>query len=471
MNLDFESVLARSPNPYVILDASLVIQWANAAYLSATESRWDEIKQRGIFEAFPSEGESYRQLKSSFDRVLETGDADEIARIPYNIPNAQGGFDTHIWSATHTPFLDENGDVEYILQHTVRITGLEQSGSERDAASVARRAEAVEERYRGASKELDRFRSLLEQAPGFVAVLSGRDHRFVMANAAYRQLVGQRKLVGRTVPEALPEVVDQGFIQLLDDVLDKNEPYFGKKERILLNSGKDGELEARFLEFIYQPIHGGDDFEGILVQGHDVTEEVAFEEHQRILINELNHRVKNTLAVVQGLAKQSFRSEPGSTGIDAFSNRLAALASAHNLLTERSWEAADLESIVTGSLAATAGSDSSRYSLTGPKVVLAPQTAVTLSMVVHELCTNALKYGALSEPAGFVEITWQTQPAETGGALLIFEWSEHDGPVVVEPQTGGFGSRLVKRGLGSPDSRTTLEYRASGLYCRIEGKV
>ena len=161
MNLDFESVLARSPNPYVILDASLVIQWANAAYLSATESRWDEIKQRGIFEAFPSEGESYRQLKSSFDRVLETGEADEIARIPYNIPNAQGGFDTHIWSATHTPFLDENGDVEYILQHTVRITGLEQSGSERDAASVARRAEAVEERYRGASKELDRFRSLL----------------------------------------------------------------------------------------------------------------------------------------------------------------------------------------------------------------------------------------------------------------------------------------------------------------------
>jgi two-component sensor histidine kinase len=92
-------------------------------------------------------------------------------------------------------------------------------------------------------------------------------------------------------------------------------------------------------------------------------------------------------------------------------------------------------------------------------------------MVVHELCTNALKYGALSEPAGFVEITWQTQPAETEGTLLIFEWSEHDGPVVVEPQTGGFGSRLVKRGLGSPDSRTTLEYRASGLYCRIEGKV
>ena len=198
---------------------------------------------------------------------------------------------------------------------------------------------------------------------------------------------------------------------------------------------------------------------------------MAFEEHQRILINELNHRVKNTLAVVQGLAKQSFRSEPGSTGIDAFSNRLAALASAHNLLTERSWEAADLESIVIGSLAATVGSDSSRYSLTGPKVVLAPQIAVTLSMVVHELCTNALKYGALSEPAGFVEITWQTQPAETEGTLLIFEWSEHDGPVVVEPQTGGFGSRLVKRGLGSPDSRTTLEYRASGLYCRIEGKV
>ncbi len=470
MKLDFERVLAHSPNPYVILDKSLIIRWANEAYLKATESRWSEIEGRGVFDAFPSQGESYDQLKSSFDRVLKKGEQDEIARIPYAIPNEVGGFDTHVWSATHTPFLDDDGNVEYILQHTVRITAIEQSGSGRDTAGIVRRAEAVQQRYLGVSKELERFRAMLEQAPGFVAVLSGKNHRFVMANAAYRQLIGEREVVGKTVAEALPEIVDQGFIELLDTVLSNDKPYFGQKERVLLRTGDGEELETRFLEFIYQPIHGAKGFEGILVQGHDVTEEVAFEEHQRVLINELNHRVKNTLAVVQGLAKQSFRPEPDSNAIDVFSDRLAALASAHNLLTERSWESADLELIVKGSLEATAGMNVSRYSLEGPRVVLAPQTAVTLAMVVHELCTNALKYGALSNEVGFMKISWNTHKKD-GDTVLVFEWTETGGPSVTEPAEFGFGTRLIKRGLGGPDGHTSLEYRTSGLYCRIEGTI
>ena len=470
MNFDFESVLAHSPNPYVILDASLVIRWANDAYLKATERRWNEIEGRGVFDAFPSVGKSYDQLKSSFDRVLKTGEPDEIARIPYAIQNEEGGFDTHVWSTTHTPFLDSDGNVEYILQHTVQITAIEQSGTGRDTAGVVRRAEAVEQRYFGVNKELEHFRAMLEQAPGFVAVLGGKNHRFIMANAAYRQLIGERDVVGKTVAEALPEIVDQGFLQLLDNVLDKDEPYFGKRERVSLKTGSGEELETRYLEFIYQPIHGTEGFEGVLVQGHDVTEEVAFEEHQRILINELNHRVKNTLAVVQGLAKQSFRSELESSAIDTFSDRLAALASAHNLLTARNWETADLEFIVQGSLEATAGTDDSRYSLAGPKVVLNPQIAVTLSMVVHELCTNAIKYGALSGREGIVEISWETR-SEGDDIVLTFEWNEKGGPTVTNPGKSGFGTRLIKRGLGSPDSNTILDYRASGLHCRIEGKI
>ncbi|MBX7460425.1 PAS domain-containing protein [Qipengyuania huizhouensis] len=470
MNIDFQKVLAHSPNPYVILDPSLNILWANNAYLRVTGRNLGEIEGRGMFEAFPSEGESYRQLKSSFERVLTTGEPDEIAHIPYQIPNAEGGFDTHVWSATHTPFLDGEGNVEYVLQHTVKITGMDQSGSERDAAGVARRAEAVEQRYQGATKQLERFRALLEQAPGFVAVVSGRSHRFIMANAAYRQLVGQRDLVGKTVAEALPEVIDQGFVTLLDKVHENDRPYFGKRERVLLKTGDNDELEARFLEFIYQPIHGAEGFRGILVQGHDVTEEVAFEEHQRVLINELNHRVKNTLAVVQSLAHQSFRDNGGSHGLKVFTDRIAALASAHNLLTERSWESADLRTIVEGSLEAAAGFDSARYSLDGPSVVLAPQAAVALSMIVHELSTNALKYGALSNDEGFVDITWNTENTGKEKSLII-DWQEHGGPVVDEPSRSGFGTRLIKRGLGSPQSRTSIDYRDTGLHCRIEGRI
>lgn len=470
MNIDFQKVLAHSPNPYVIVDPALTIVWANDAYLRVTGREWDDISGREMFDAFPSEGESYRQLKTSFARVLETGEADEIAHIRYDIPNGNGGFDVHIWSATHTPFLSEDGQVEYILQHTVRITDFESGDTGRDAAGVMRRAEVVEKRYQGASRELDRFRSLFEQAPGFVAVLNGNNHRFLMANAAYRHLVGQRELVGRTVEEALPEVVDQGFVRLLDHVLEKGEPYFGKKERVLLSTGDGDQLEARYLEFIYQPIRGKDGFEGVLVQGHDVTEEVAFEDHQRILINELNHRVKNTLAVVQGLAQQSFRTGLEDPALGVFTNRLAALASAHNLLTERSWESADLETIVSSSLEATAGTDSSRYSLSGPPVVLQPQAAVTLSMVIHELCTNALKYGALSNDNGIIEIEWSIR-TQGENSVLVLDWTERGGPKVGEPERRGFGSRLIERGLSGPDGRAELDFKPEGLHCRIEGRV
>lgn len=470
MSIDFEKILAHSPNPYVILDASLTIVWANKAYLEVTGRDWSDIEGKGMFEAFPSEGESHRQLKSSFDRVLATGEIDEIAHIPYEIPNSDGGFDTHVWSATHTPFKNEEGEVAYILQHTVQITGIEETGSERDAAGVVRRAEAVEQRFQGASKELERFRALLEQAPGFVAVMGGRNHRFIMANAAYRDLVGQRDLTGKTVAEALPEVVEQGFVDLLDKVRETDRPYFGKKEKVQLKTGESGELETRFLEFIYQPIHGADGFKGILVQGHDVTEEVAFEEHQRILINELNHRVKNTLAVVQGLAQQSFRTEDGSHGMDVFSDRIGALASAHNLLTERSWQSADLRSIIEGSLEATAGTDTRRYSLEGPAITLEPQTAVALAMVIHELSTNALKYGAFSNESGTVDIGWTIEKSGERAHLAI-DWNESGGPAVSAPENGGFGTRLIKRGLGNSESSTTIDYRKSGLHCRIEGTI
>ncbi|MCH2488179.1 MAG: PAS domain-containing protein, partial [Erythrobacter sp.] len=147
MTLDFQSLLNKSPNSYVILDRDLTIVWANEAYLGVTMRDLDAIVGHGLFEAFPSEGESYRQLRASFDRVLETGELDEIAHIRYDIPDQKGSFDTHYWSATHTPIKDEQGRVERILQHTVDITEVEELRRMRDAMGVLKRAQAVEERY------------------------------------------------------------------------------------------------------------------------------------------------------------------------------------------------------------------------------------------------------------------------------------------------------------------------------------
>lgn len=195
----------------------------------------------------------------------------------------------------------------------------------------------------------------------------------------------------------------------------------------------------------------------------DVTDRKVAEQHERLLINELNHRVKNTLATVQGIAWQSFRDgEVARSAREAFEGRLAALSAAHNVLTQRNWEAASLRQIVTA--AARGFCDRpDRFDMSGSPIDLAPATAVALSLAVHELATNALKYGALSVPEGTVEIRWRT----TNG-VLAFTWRERGGPPVVPPGRRGFGSRLLEQGLAQDLGGTVeLDFKPTGLVCRL----
>ncbi len=341
ISIDFESLFASSPNPYVVLDSSLRLVWMNEAYLRVTMRTRGELLGQRMFDAFPSDprSESYRLLKGSLDRVLATGETDELALVRYDIRNADGTMDIRFWSATHTPLRDATGAVAWILQHTVDVTELEDLRRLRDEMGVVQRASAVQQRNRSLVEETDQLRSLFEQAPGFIAILQGPELRFVIANAAYRALVGRRDLIGLPLAQALPEVVDQGFAELLDQVLRSGEPFVGRRVKVTLENAP-AQHEERYLDFIYQPIVARDgQVSGIFVQGHDVTEEVEAEERQKLLINELNHRVKNTLAVVQGLAMQSFRSLPGAQEARVtFDARLNALAAAHSLLTDRNWD-------------------------------------------------------------------------------------------------------------------------------------
>tara|TARA_R110002072_G_scaffold58144_2_gene148719 strand:- start:14592 stop:15995 length:1404 start_codon:yes stop_codon:yes gene_type:complete len=464
----------RSPNPYVVLDRDLVIVWMNDCYLQVTGRTRADIVGRPMFEAFPSatDSESYRQLRSSFDRVLESGETDEIAHIRYDIEQADGTMEERYWSATHTPFKDEAGRVTHILQHTVDISELHELRGMREQMRVYERAERVETRNRNLSEEARRLRNLLENTPGFTAVLLGAELRFAMANAAYRRLTGNRPLVGLTIEQALPEVVDQGFVEILDEVFRTGKPYFGRQEPIFLRMQADAEPEQVYLEFVYQPIMDGDrQVTGVFVQGHDVTEEVEAAQRQTLLIHELNHRVKNTLAIVQGLAQQSFGlDESNRSGRDAFAARLGALSAAHNLLTSCNWESAEVRSLIQGSLAAALGNAAERCELDGAEIVLRPQQAVALAMIVHELATNALKYGALSVPDGRVAIQWVT---ETVGETVSVEldWKESGGPPVAAPQSKGFGSRLIQSGLGGRNGAVSIEYERSGLHCHIKGEV
>jgi len=241
----------------------------------------------------------------------------------------------------------------------------------------------------------------------------------------------------------------------------------------------NGELRwiARRGEAIADAQHDVVRFAGVI---YDITDRRNAEEaltnqakHQRLLINELNHRVKNTLAIVQSLAQQTFKGDAPLPGArKAFEARLTSLAAAHNLLTQKNWEQASLNDAVRVSVAATAGTSAQRVTIEGPEILLDPQTAVTLTMAIHELSTNALKYGALSNDTGEVAVQWTIVDHPGSRARMHFSWKESGGPAVEAPLKRGFGSRLIERGIASELRGTVqLTFEPAGVVCTIDAPL
>jgi two-component sensor histidine kinase len=162
-----------------------------------------------------------------------------------------------------------------------------------------------------------------------------------------------------------------------------------------------------------------------------------------LLIEELNHRVKNTLAILQSIATQTFRSASRGER-EKFEGRLGALAEAHNLLSREKWQGSELQELVVRVLAPYRINNPERVRMSGPDVPLSPRLAVVLSMILHEIATNAAKYGALSNDTGTVRLDWETV-TENAGRMLRLIWTEAGGPLVVAPVQRGFGSRLIER--------------------------
>ncbi|ARP95863.1 histidine kinase [Bordetella genomosp. 13] len=199
----------------------------------------------------------------------------------------------------------------------------------------------------------------------------------------------------------------------------------------------------------------------------DITPRKEAEARQKVLIDELNHRVKNTLATVQSLARQTARHAQDLPGFAAtFEARILALASAHDLLTRRHWSGAALHSLV-GDIVAPYADDNGRVRLEGPALDIAPGAALSLTMAINELATNAAKYGALSRPVGSISVRW-TIDGEPDGHLSI-EWQEYDGPAVVAPSRRGFGTRLMERCVTRDlDGSFDLHYEPHGVRCSID---
>jgi len=201
----------------------------------------------------------------------------------------------------------------------------------------------------------------------------------------------------------------------------------------------------------------------------DITERKAAEQRQKLLIDELNHRVKNTLATVQSLASQTARgAHTPSAFREGFEGRLIALSKAHDQLTIHHWESADLRELLSATLAPYAGVGADRVTLRGEDVVLRPRAVLTLAMAVHELTTNAAKYGALSVPSGQIEIHWRPVRGRNDRPMLLIDWTEQNGPTVDEPKTRGFGSKLIEGSIAAElGGSARLAFRPQGLQCEI----
>jgi PAS domain S-box-containing protein len=205
----------------------------------------------------------------------------------------------------------------------------------------------------------------------------------------------------------------------------------------------------------------------IVVHVSDISARRRAEAHQRLLVDELNHRVKNTLAIVQGIAQQIFKGEAdGPAAREAFEGRLAALSAAHNVLTERKWERASVREVVNSTIAPYSGQPAP-FSIDGPDVDLSPKTAVALALSLHELCTNAAKYGGLSVPGGRVELAWACDEER-----LRLRWRELGGPPVLAPARRGFGTRMLERGLAAElGGKVTIAFDADGVVCTLDAPL
>lgn len=206
---------------------------------------------------------------------------------------------------------------------------------------------------------------------------------------------------------------------------------------------------------------------GFLNIMRDRTEVQVQIERRELLMAEMNHRVKNTFAMVQAVAAQTSRHANDMAEFQvAFASRLQALARSHDMLISGSWDDAPLRGLVEGALDTYLG-EPERIAIEGVSVMLPANLVVILTLAFHELALNAEKHGALSVPGGSVHVSWQIKPAEKRSRRVELLWRESGGPSVSPPERQGFGSHLLGRGLGQFGSTLRLDFQPDGLQCHV----
>jgi PAS domain S-box-containing protein len=339
-----------------------------------------------------------------------------------------------------------------------------------DVTERKRMVDALDRTQRDLREQEERWAATYEHAAIGIVELDA-EGRFMRVNEAICSIVGGTReellswrLQGRTHPDDR-DVDDELYRrQVAGDIgfysIEKR--FIRRDGRVIWIAVRSSTVRDSAGHFLY----------GVRVV-QDVTERKEAEERQKLLIDELNHRVKNTLATVQSLASQTARGTDSPEAFrKAFEGRLIALSQAHDQLTRRHWKSADLRDIVEGATSPhLAGSPEApdQIAIEGEPITVTPRVALTLALGLHELTTNASKYGALSMPSGHIDVRWRIERSAAQPPSLWFEWRERGGPKVAAPKRQGFGTRFIKGSVASElKGQAKLDYDPAGLVCTME---
>lgn len=269
------------------------------------------------------------------------------------------------------------------------------------------------------------------------------------------------EIIDRTDEDLIPVENRTAVIDMKRAVLDTGQP-LDRELQIF-----DGQI-SRWYDFHIEPVSARGQIAGLTSAVVDITARKEGEDHLRLLMREISHRSKNLLAIIQAMARQTARH---AGGIDDFLNqfnaRVQALARSHDLLVQEDWHGASLKDLLRLQLGPYVDPEFTQVSIVGPAVLLKPETAQNLGLALHELASNASKYGALSVASGKILAHWE-EVTDRDPNGIEFIWTEKDGPVVNVPKKRGFGSMLIQQNLSrSLESDVDLRFEKDGLRCRI----
>jgi PAS domain S-box-containing protein len=437
----YETVLRGVPDLLYVFDLQHRFIYANEALLAMWGLDWEQARGRTCLE-LGYEPWHAAMHDEEIDRVIATREP-----IRNEVPFHHSTLGWRIYDYIFMPVIGPDGDVEAVTGSTRDVT--ERRRHEADLQRSEQRLSAI---VNASSDLIYRLSPEWEE----IEVIGGH---------AVTDLPRGTPMAWS--PDRIHPEDRQRALDAMQRARETLEPY-QSQHRVALRSGEWTWIESRAV-----PVRAED---GSISEwfgaATDVTQRVQHEEHLRLMVDELNHRVKNTLAIVQALVTQTLRtcSEPAQATA-MVESRLHTLAATHDMLTREMWTGAPIDEIVRVALARCHDGRRQQADVQGPDVTLDPKRAVALSMALNELCSNASRFGAFSSPGGRVRIHW-TVAQEPSGPLLRLDWEETGGPPVAPPSRTGFGTRLLQRGLqhdlGGP---VRLEFHPEGVRCRVEAPL